>query len=181
METTTTIPGACVHGDTLNILIPGGEYSATEYSLTATFISAGGKAAFTAEASGTDHLLTVESEQLPTGRNDWQLKVTGPGFSRVIKAGVLMVAADFAAEGIGTLDNRTWLDLAIEALQAAIRGLAGKTQLTMEVNQVRIERMSLAEKIDALKNLQRLKAAGADTTQGISRRRWQTIKPRFEN
>ncbi len=180
MKTYSKIPESCTRGDTLNIVLSGGEYPAPEYSLTLTFVSPGAKLSVTSAPSGNDHSLQVDTTHLAAGRNDWQLKITGTGYSRMTRTGVLTVAEDFASLGEQGLDNRNWLDKAIEALEAAIAGTAHKDQLMTSIDGVTVQRMPLEQKISALKSLEGLRISRNNAAaKGRGRARTKIIGVRF--
>ncbi len=180
MKTHTTIPATCTQGDTLDIILSGAQYPAPEYSLTLTFVSPGAKLSVTSAASGSDHRFHIDTAHLAAGRNDWQLKITGTGYSRMTKTGVLAVAEDFASLSEQGLDNRNWLDKAIEALEAAIAGTAHKDQLMTSIDGVTIQRMPFEQKISALKSLEGLRVSRNNAAaKGRGRARTKIIGVRF--
>ena len=174
MENYSAVPSQFVIGDTLAIEIAEVVYPAPTYSLELTFISPTAKLSATSTASGVNHLLTIDTSTLAPGRYDYQLKAIGTGFRKTIKSGITTAKQDFSAESLTTLDNRDWLEVAIDAIEASLAGRASKTQLIREFDGVRIQDMTLDEQIEALQKLKRMRAAKAG--------KWkQTIKSRFYN
>ncbi len=182
MKTSDKIPSHCVQGDTLYLLFAEDEYPAAEYTLVLSFVSPSSKLVVQGKASGLEHEIVVDTKSLAIGRNDWQLKAASVDYSKTIRSGRIEVQPDFASDNIEKLDNRSWLEQAIEALQSAIKGLAGKTQLKMEIDGMQIERMSLEEKINALKNLQLMQSvSGSASGSPSGSKTFKTIRPRFYN
>jgi len=174
MENYSSVPSQFVIGDTLAIEIAGGDYPAPTYSLELTFISPTAKLSATSTASSGNHLFTIDTSALAPGRYDYQLKAIGAGFRKTVKSGISTAQQDFSAEAVAVLDNRDWLEVAIDALEAALAGRASKTQLVREFDGVRIQDMTLDEQIEALQKLKRMRAAKSG--------KWkQTIKSRFYN
>lgn len=174
MENYTSVPAQFVIGDTLIIEIPGGDYPAPGYSLRLVLISPATKLTVDSTAQGGNHLLTVDTSTLSAGRYDYQLQAIAAGFRRTLSRGATKALVDFSAAGLTTLDNRDWLEVAIDALEAAIAGRADKTQMAQKVGGTEVQHMSLAEQLDALERLKAKKMARSG--------KWKkTLKPRFVN
>ncbi len=73
------------------------------------------------------------SDQLLPGSCCWQLYFYEDGNRTTLDSGTLEVLANLAAHPSG-YDNRSWLEKAVEALQAAIAGRASSAQLEWELD-----------------------------------------------
>lgn len=174
MENYSAVPKQFVIGDTLQIEIEGGEYPAPTWSLEIVLISATAKLSVTSADSGVNHLLTVNTSSLLPGRHDYQIKAISDGYRMTILSGITTAVQDFSDEGLPSLDNRDWLAIAIDALEASLAGRASKIQLIREFDGVRIQDMTLDEQIEALQKFKRMQAVKAG--------QWKkTLTPRFTN
>jgi hypothetical protein len=153
MENQSTVPPHIVIGDTLIIEIAGGEYPAPDYSLELILLSPTGKLSVASTASADNHLLTVDTSSLTTGRYDYQLKVIGTNYRSTLRSGVTIARRDFGDTGLTTLDNRDWIDTAIEAIEASQAGRATKTQMSQAFDGVQIQHMTPMEQLDWLQRL----------------------------
>lgn len=92
------------------------------------------------------------------GKYAWQSHIANGTERYMIGTGTVDVIADFAEATTGH-DARPWHDKAIEALEAAIAGRAGKTQLTQVLpNGLQVQHLKLSEQIAALKSLKEIRA-----------------------
>ena len=177
MMTLTATPKSFQAGDSISWLLTHPDYPASAgWSLSYVLIKTGSKVTLGSVAAGDSHL--VESAPAATtayaaGTYAYVAQVKN-GTDRVtVERGSIEILADFAASG--AFDTRAWLDVAIEALEAAIAGRAGKTQMSQTLpGGIQVQHLSLNDQIDALKKLKSMRLA----TKG----RWhKTIRPRFHN
>jgi len=179
MDKLTVIPLNFFIGDTLTLELPGGDYPATDYSLTLVLVSSEGKLTATSTASGKNHLLSFATDTLSSGRYDYQLKAIADGFCRTIKTGATYAFTDFSATTLTTHDGRSHVKKVFDALEATIEGRASKTQMFQTVGGVQIQHLPHDQLVDLrdrylLKYHAELVAAG-------ERKLFGTIKSRFRS
>ena len=104
------------------------------------------------------------------GSYSWQSHISNSTERYQVGSGSVEILADFAEASTGA-DTRTWLDKAIEALQAAIAGRASNTQLVQIVDGVQVQHMRLIDQVAALKKLKSLRASSSRKLKNIMRPR----------
>jgi len=174
----TEIPSKITAGTSVSWLSVLGDYPASEgWTLTYTLISTSAQISFASSADGDSHLIEIPyttTQAWGAGEYAWQGHVSNGTERYQVDSGLVEIVVDYATETTGA-DTRTWLDKAIDALEAAIEGRANKTQLVQSLpNGLQIQHMKLSEQIDALNELKRMKAAASG--------KWRrTISSRFRN
>lgn len=176
MENLTKIPAQITAGDSLRFTVDLADYPAPDWVLSYSLVKAGETITFSSAADGTRHAVILPAAitaDYPPGNYNYQAYATS-GVNRVtVESGVVKIFANFATQTSG-LDARSWLDIAIDALEATIAGRADKTQMAQKVGGTEVQHMSLAEQLDALDRLRAKKMAMAG--------KWKkTLKPRFVN
>jgi len=177
MMTLTATPKTIQAGDSISWLIAHPEYPASAgWSLSYVLVNASAKITLTSSADGDSHLVSATPETTAAYAAGTYAYVgqVSDGTDRItVERGSIEIMADYAASE--AFDTRSWVDVAIDALEAAIAGRAGKTQLSQTLpNGVQVQHLSLSEQISALKELKTMRASGKG--------RWRkTILPRFFN
>ena len=130
------------------------------WSLRYTLVAAGEKITIDASADADAFLVEVaatDAAAYVAGKYQYQAHVSKGEERYKVDSGAIEIVADFAtlAEGV---DSRPWIDRAIEALEAAIVGRAGKTQLMQTVGGVQVQHMALDTQLSVLTRLKRIRA-----------------------
>lgn len=126
----------------------------------AVFVSATGGVELTAVWNGLSALFALPSDTTETmaGEYHWQIQVLGNGWSQTIASGRLTVAESLFTKVTTGHDMRSWLDKAIDALQASIAGRASKVQLEMSFDNLSIKNMSQLDQLELLEKLEKKRA-----------------------
>jgi hypothetical protein len=177
MENYSAVPSEFVVGDTLRIEIEGGDYPASIYTLTLTLISPDGKLTATSVADGDNHLLTVDTSALASGRYDYQLQATGEGYRVTTQRGQTEAQADLSAADLATYDGRSHAEKVLDAIEAAIEGRASKTQLSQTVYGVTVAHYTHEQLIDVRDRYKKELYLEKLSKGGV--RLFRTIPPRF--
>lgn len=172
------IPSKITAGTSVSWLVSLPAFSASDgWTLTYTLVSPSAQVQVTSTPSGVDHLFEIplaDSADWSPGKYSWQSHASNGTERYQVDAGTVEIVTDYAGATTGT-DTRTWLDKAIEALQAAIAGRASATQLTQSLpNGLQVQHMTLLQQQEALDWClnKRLVANG----------KWhRQITPRFKN
>ena len=172
------IPTKITAGTSVSWLVALPVFPATDgWTLTYTLVTSAAQVVVASTPSGVDHLFEIQhttTDDWDAGVYAWQSHISNGTERYQVDSGSVEIVADFAISTTGK-DTRTWLDTAIEALQAAIAGRASKTQLTQSLpNGLQVQHMTLLQQQEALDwcmNKRRV-AAG----------KWhRKISPRFKN
>lgn len=171
----SAIPSKITAGTSVSWLVSLPSFPASSgWTLTYTLVSPSAQVQVTSTPSGVDHLLEVplaESATWSPNKYSWQSHVSNGTERYQVDAGAVEILADYADATTGT-DTRTWLDKAIEALQAAIAGRASATQLTQSLpNGLQVQHMTLEAQIAALKRLKAMRASKNHGLKNIMRSR----------
>lgn len=169
-----------IAGDSLNFLTAGGDYPASAgwvliYYLTPR--SAGSNITITATAEGDDHRVAVAGSTTANwtpGAYGWAARVERAGERYTLERGQITIAANPATLTAGT-DTRSVAEIALENVQAFLRGQATAGVLRYKINGREIERYSMADLIVLEGKLQAevaaaRRAAGLDDQRGTVRR-----------
>lgn len=176
MENLTKIPAQITAGDSLRFTVDLADYPAPDWVLSYSLVKSGVQIVFSSTPDGTSHLVSVPAAitaLYSPGTYHYQAKAISGSDVGTVERGVVEVLTDFSTQTTG-LDARTWLDIAIDALEAAIAGRADKTQLAQKIGGIEVQHMSLAEQLDALDRLKAKRLA-------MSGKLRKTIRPRFVN
>lgn len=123
-----------------------GDYPASVWTLTYTFINAAEKFTVVCTASGDSHVATIsadDSANLVPGVYGWQSKATKTGAAVAVQTGACTVIADYAAAA--TLETRSDARVILDAIVAVLKGRATEDQLSVAIAGRSITKMSLAE------------------------------------
>lgn len=172
------IPSKITAGTSVSWLVALPAFPATDgWTLTYTLVTSAAQVVVASTPSGADHLFEItlaESADWIPGKYSWQSHVSDGTERYQIDAGVVEILADYANATTG-IDTRTWLDTAIDALQASIANRASKTQLTQSMpNGLQIQHMTHAQIKDALD--------WCLNKRRVAKGKWhRKISPRFKN
>lgn len=122
-------PSQIIAGDTAEWLLSLSDYPALSWVVSFVLVKAGVKIAFTASASGSDHLVTVAktvTDDWVAGMYSYQAVATSGTVRNVVETGTIEVVADFAQATAG-LDARSQSAKMVDLLGAVIEGRASKT------------------------------------------------------
>lgn len=168
------IPSKITAGTSVSWAVSLPDFPATEgWTLTYSLVYPSVQIVVTSTPSGDAHLFEIplaDSAEWTPGKYSWQSHISNGTERYLIDSGSVEILADYAAATAGS-DTRTWLDKAIEALQASIAGRASKTQMTQVVAGVQVQHMTLDAQIDALKRLKALRASSKRKLKNIMRTR----------
>jgi hypothetical protein len=154
------IPNKITAGNSVSwsVSLPG-YLASSGWVLTYTLVNAGAKIEITASADGDNHLVEVpiaDSVNYLPGKYFYQTNVSNGTERYSVGSGQVEILPDFATKA--THDNRDWLDIAIDALEASIAGRASKTQLLQSITGVQIQHMPIAEQLAALRELKKIRS-----------------------
>jgi hypothetical protein len=183
MENLTRIPSSFIAGDSLAWLLSYADYPADGgWVLSIVLVKDGAKITIPSTASGSQHQVSIPSATTAAyapGTYHFQASVTS-GTDRVtVGSGSIEIKPDFASQTTG-YDARTWLDKAIEALEASIAGRASKTQLAQTIGGVQVQHIPPGDQLSLLDKLraQRQRQEAVERrTAGLGSR--SIIKVRF--
>lgn len=169
------IPSKITAGTSVSWLIALPAFPASSgWTLAYTLVSPSAQVQVTSTPSGVDHLFEIplaDSADWTPAKYSWQSHVSNGTERYQIDAGTVDILADFAESADGR-DTRTWLDTAIEALQAAIAGRASATQLSQSLpNGLQVQHMTLEAQIAALKRLKAMRASKTRSLKNIMKTR----------
>lgn len=172
------IPSKITAGTSVSWLVVLPAFPASSgWTLTYTLVSPSAQVQVTSTPSGVDHLFEIplaDSADWSPGKYSWQSHVSNGTERYQVDAGTVDIVGDYAGATTGT-DTRTWLDKAIEALQAAIAGRASATQLTQSLpNGLQIQHMTILQQQEALDWC-------LNKRRAMSGKWHRKISPRFKN
>lgn len=155
MENLPSIPASFVAGDSLRWLISYPDYPASAWTLSIVLVKDGTQVVIPSTADGDLHqvaVLPATTAAYSIGRYNFHASVSD-GTDRVtVETGVIEVLPNFATQSTG-YDARTWMDKAIEALEASIAGRASKTQLEQTIGGVQIKHLPPGDQLRLLDNI----------------------------
>jgi len=93
---------------------------------------------------GADHRITIVTTDLEEGHYDWAKKVTDGTSTHTLERGILDVDPDLSADTTG-VDRRSYAAIALEAIEALLKGKATKDQTSYSLNGRALSRYSLDE------------------------------------
>jgi len=176
MENLTKIPAQFTAGDSLQFIVSLPDYPAPTWTLSYALVNALAVITFTSAADGDSHAVDVPAATTAAYQPAaylYQAYVTSGDERVTVETGKVLIVPNFATKTTG-YDARSWVDLAIDALEASIAGRADKTQLVQKISGVEVQHMSLDQQIEALQRLRKIR---------LSRNgKWKkTLKSRFYN
>jgi len=155
------IPNKITAGNSVSWALSLSEYPASAgWALTYILVNSTNQIKITATANGDNHLVEIpfaDSAAYQPGKYSFQARVTNGSERYQIENGTVEIVPDFATKESG-YDNRDWLDISIDALEASIAGRASKTQLLQSVSGVQVQHMSLADQITTLNELKKMRS-----------------------
>ena len=168
------LPTKITAGTSVSWLVSLPNFPASEgWTLTYSLVTSSAQIVVGSTPDGDLYLFEVPfadtAEWLP-GTYSWQSHISNATERYLVESGAVDVVADLGAATEGK-DTRTWIDTAIDALQAAIAGRASKTQLVQVVDGVQVQHMRLNDQIAALKQLKSLRATSRRKLKNIMRTR----------
>jgi hypothetical protein len=169
------IPTKITAGTSVSWMVALPDFPASAgWTLTYTLVSPSAQVVVTSAPSADRHLFEITyatTGAWVAGSYAWQSHVSNGTERYQVDSGTVEIVSDFAEATTGT-DTRTWLDTAIESLQASIAGRASKTQLTQSLpNGLQIQHMTLDQQISALKRLKAMRAGKDRSLKNIMRSR----------
>ena len=127
----TTEPTAARAGDTWSWKRTLSDYPSTAWTLTYTLYNASAKITITADADGTDHLVSIAiatTGNYTAGRYDWIAHVSDGTDKYQVDAGSMQVLPDLSAAA-ATYDGRSHARKMLDALNALLEGQATSGQI----------------------------------------------------
>lgn len=95
-------------------------------------------------AVGDDHRITIDTTKLEIGRYDYAKKVTDGTTTETLKRGFVEIDPDLSADTIG-VDRRSYAAIALENIEAMLKGKATKDQTSYSLNGRALSRYSIDE------------------------------------
>ena len=170
----SALPAKITAGTSVSWAVSLPDFPATEgWALTYTLVTPSAQVVVESTPDGDAFLFEIpfaESAEWAPGSYSWQSHISNSTERYQVGSGSVEILADFAEASTGA-DTRTWLDKAIEALQAAIAGRASNTQLVQIVDGVQVQHMRLIDQVAALKKLKSLRASSSRKLKNIMRPR----------
>ncbi len=184
MKKLSAPPTQITAGDSLEWEYPLPEMAAADVAMKCAFVCPTGGLTVEGVVAGDVATFTLDSTATATmaGEYRWQISAQSSGWSAAVAGGRMVVAADLFGKVATGHDGRSWLDRAIEALQASIAGRADKVQLEMSFDNLAIKNMSQLEQLDLLDRLEKRRAAeqlAADRASGRHKGVGRLIKVEF--
>lgn len=127
----TKTPSLIVAGDTAKWQLSLSDYPAPTWVVSYALVVNGIRIAFTALASGTDHLIEIAKATTATwkaGLYSYQAYATSSTERVIIETGSIRIATDFAQATTG-YDDRSWAKRCLDNVEAVIEGRASQAQL----------------------------------------------------
>lgn len=91
-----------------------------------------------------DHRITIDTTDLEEGHYAWTKKVTDTSETFTLESGILDVDPDLSADTTG-VDRRSYSAIALEAIEALLKGKATKDQTSYSLNGRALSRYSIDE------------------------------------
>jgi uncharacterized small protein (DUF1192 family) len=118
--------------------------ASASWVVTYSFTSPDSRFISTHAAVVDDHRITIDTTSLEEGRFDWTKKVTDGSSTFTLESGILDVDPDLSADGTG-VDRRSYSAIALEAIEALLKGKATKDQTSYSLNGRALSRYSIDE------------------------------------
>lgn len=164
------IPRKMTAGESVSWSVSLSDFPASAgWVITYTLVKSDTRIQIVSTASGDSHLVEIPfatTAGYAAGEYHYQAHVSNTVERYQVGEGVIEILPDFATKTTGH-DGRSWLEIAIDALEAAIEGRASKTQLQQAVNGVQVQHMSLGDQIEALGRLKRIMAGKKIAKTGL--------------
>lgn len=143
--TLTELPRRITVGDTVTWDESLTDYPASaSWVVTYNFTSPNARFSSGHAAVGDDHRITIVTTALEVGRYDYTKKVTDGGEVFTLEAGYIFVEPDLSADTTG-VDRRQYAEIALENIEAMLRGKATKDQTSYSLNGRALSRYSVDE------------------------------------
>jgi len=137
--------------------------------VTYTLVKSDTRIQIVSTADGINHLVEIPyttTADYTAGEYRYQSHVSNAVERYQVATGIIEVLPDFATKTTGH-DARTWLEIAIDALEAAIEGRASKTQLQQSINGIQVQHLDLNDQLTALSRLKRILAGKKIAKTGL--------------
>ncbi len=162
-------PTKIVSGDTLKWKRSFSDYPASTWTLTYELRSkdSGGSITLTATADGDDHSVTVPATTTSgwnAGDYSWDAYMTSGSERKRVDRGIIQVLRNLATAA-ATFDDRSWVKIILDALEAALQGRASDLQLSYSINNRSIQHMSWEERIAAHNHFKNLYESEKDALE----------------
>lgn len=183
MAITSRTPSQIIAGDTAEWLLSLADYPASSWVVSFVLVKAGVKIAFTASASGDDHLIAVAktiTDDWVAGVYSYQAVATNGVVRKIAETGTIEIVSDFAQATTG-LDARSQTAKMVDLLGAVIEGRASKTDKQYMIGGRMMITLSPKELRDELDYWQaRLRAEHAgDMSRKSGKSRFGNVQVRF--
>lgn len=149
----TTTPTRIFAGDTLEFKISLSEFPASDgWTLYYVLLKSGTQITFNSSADGDVHLIDVApatTASYTTGEYTWQSYVDDGTDRYTVDSGRITIKADYSGQSSG-LDDRSTIQITLDALESTLQGRASKTQLSVKVGDKEIKYLTHSELINAI-------------------------------
>ena len=157
----SNIPSKLTAGESVSWSVTLDDFPASDgWGVTYTLVKSDTRIQIVSTADGISHLIEIPyttTADYEAGEYRYQAHVSNDVERYQVADGIIKILPDFATKTTGH-DARTWVEIAIDALEAAIEGRASKTQLQQSINGIQVQHLSLNDQLTALSRLKRILA-----------------------
>lgn len=141
----TELPQKIIAGDTVEWTESLSDFPA-DSSWVVTYSFTGPKGQFSSghAANGSDHDISIATDDLDAGRYDFQKKVTDGSTTHTLAFGYVEVEPDLAGDS-GAVDRREYAEIALDNIEAMLQGKASRDQTSYSLNGRALSRYSVEE------------------------------------
>jgi len=166
----SNIPKKITAGESVSWSVTLDDFPASAgWVVTYTLVKSDTRIQIVSTANGINHLVEIPyttTADYTAGEYRYQAHVSNAVERYQVATGIIEVLPDFATKTTGH-DARTWLEIAIDALEAAIEGRASKTQLQQSINGIQVQHLDLNDQLTALSRLKRILAGKKIAKTGL--------------
>jgi hypothetical protein len=183
MAITNRTPSQIIAGDTAEWLLSFADYPAPSWVVSFVLVKAGVKIAFTASASGVDHLIAVAktvTDDWAAGVYSYQAVATNGDVRKIAETGTIEIVADFAQATAG-FDARSQNAKMVDLLSAVIEGRASKTDKQYMIGgrmMITLSPKELRDELDYWQSRLRAEISG-DMSRKSGKSRFGNVQVRF--
>ncbi len=141
----TELPRRITIGDTITWDESLSDFPASaSWVVTYNFTSPGAQFSSGHAAVGDDHRITIVTAELEEGHYQYSKKITDTIDTHTLEFGFIDVDPDLSADTTGA-DRRSYAEIALENIEAVLKGKASKDQTSYSLNGRALSRYSPAE------------------------------------
>lgn len=118
--------------------------ASSSWVLSYSFTGPNARFASAHAAVGDDHRITIDTTKLEVGHYDYAKKITDTSETFTLERGFVDVDPDLSADAAG-VDRRSYAAIALENIEALLKGKATKDQTSYSLNGRALSRYSIDE------------------------------------